>query len=71
MNLLSRIAFSEEPVVWVAAINALIVLGVSFGLPITDAQKLAIDGVITGVSAVFLRGQVAPQSHVDALVAAK
>ncbi len=62
---LARLQFSEEPVVWVAAVNALIVLAIAFGVPISNDQKIAIGGVITTLSAFFLRSQVFPAAHVD------
>lgn len=39
-------SFETEPVMYVAAANAILLLLASFGLPVSSDQKVAIDGVI-------------------------
>lgn len=56
--------FPQEPAIYVGAANAIILLVVSFGLPVTVDQKVAIDGVIgtLGVllGAILVRQNVTP-----------
>jgi hypothetical protein len=59
MNL-SSIAFSQEPALWVAIADALIILAITFGAPITPEQKGAIDALLTCVAGVVIRSQVSP-----------
>lgn len=56
--------WSREPALYVAAANAVLILGIAFGLPVTPDQKVAIDGVLAAALAltagVVIRGQVTP-----------
>ena len=55
-----NLSFSREPAVYIAVVNALLVLGVTFGLPLTSEQKGAIDAVLAAVAGVIIRTQVTP-----------
>jgi hypothetical protein len=63
MNL-SNFAFPKEPAIWIAAANAVLVLLITFGVPINSDQKVAIDGVLGTVLALAagfaIRTQVSP-----------
>ncbi len=56
--------FQTEPAVVIAVIDAVLVLLVTFGVPITGDQKAAIDGVLAAVLALaagfITRSQVSP-----------
>jgi len=56
--------FAREPAMVVGTVNAVLVLLVTFGLPIGEDQKAAIDGVLFAllaiVAAVTIRSQVTP-----------
>jgi hypothetical protein len=51
---------SWEPALWIAVVDALLVLGVTFGLPITPEQKGAIDAALAAIAGVMIRTQVTP-----------
>jgi hypothetical protein len=51
---------SHEPAVWIGLIDALLVVGVTFGLQITPEQKGAVDAVLAAVAAIVIRSQVTP-----------
>lgn len=61
-------SFSEEPAVWIAGVGAiveaLVVLLITFGVPITGEQKGAINALVTViltlVTGVLIRSQVTP-----------
>ena len=52
--------FAREPAMWIALVDTLLVLGVTFGLPLTSEQKGAIDAVLAAVAGVLIRSQVSP-----------
>lgn len=52
--------FGREPVVFMALLRAAIVLGVSFGLKLTEEQTLAIYGLAEAVLAFVTRQKVTP-----------
>jgi len=58
------ISFSAEPAIWVALANAALLVAVSFGLPVTNDQKVAVDtllGALLAVGAgVVIRSRVTP-----------
>lgn len=54
-NILGR-----EPVLWLAAVNAIVALAVGFGLDLTNEQQALIQGAVTAVLALIARGQVTP-----------
>lgn len=54
-NILGR-----EPVLWLAAVNAIVALAVGFGLDLTNEQQALIQGAVTAVLALVARGQVTP-----------
>ena len=58
MNL--DLSFSREPALWIALINAVLILAVTFGLPLAPEQKGAIDAVLAAVAGVLIRSQVTP-----------
>ncbi len=64
--------WQAEPAVIVAFVEAIIVLLVAFGVPITSDQKVAIIGLTSAVLAVIggfvVRSQVTPTTKVDQLV---
>lgn len=53
-------SFSQEPAVWIGIADAIIVLAITFGVPIDAEQKGAIDALLAAVSAVLIRSQVTP-----------
>jgi uncharacterized membrane protein len=55
-----NLAFSREPALWIAIIDAVLVLAVTFGAPLTAEQKGAIDAVLAAVAGVLIRSQVSP-----------
>ena len=65
-----KAVFAAEPTVVIGAIgtlvDGLVVLGVTFGLPVTEAEKKAIDGVVVGAGIVITlfvtRAQVTPKA---------
>lgn len=61
-----------EPALVAGAVSAVLVLVTAFGLPLTEDQKAAILGsivpVLVLVQALVTRGQVTPNSKVDAIV---
>ena len=62
------ISFSAEPALWIACANAILLVAVTFGLPITGEQKTAIDtllGALLAVGAgVVIRSRVTPVAAV-------
>ena len=59
------LSFSSEPAVWIAVIDAVLILAVSFGLPLTGEQKGLIDALLTAVAGVAIRSQVVPVKKVQ------
>ena len=61
-----------EPALVTGAVSAVLVLVTAFGLPLSEDQKAAILGsivpVLVLVQALVTRGQVTPNSKVDAIV---
>ena len=59
-----------EPALAIGVVDAAIVLAVAFGAPITPTEKVAIDGVISAVtalvSALVIRQMVMPMGRVKA-----
>ena len=64
-----------EPALVTGAVSAILVLVTAFGLPLTEDQKAAVLGsivpVLVLVQALVTRGQVTPNTKVDAKVDAK
>jgi hypothetical protein len=60
-----NLSFAYEPAVWVGVINAVVVLAIAFGAPITVEQKGAISAVVVAVSGIFLRSQVTPVAKIQ------
>jgi hypothetical protein len=63
-----NLSFSQEPALWVAIADALVILAITFGVPITPEQKGAIDALLTCVAGVLIRSQVTPTAKVAATV---
>lgn len=63
--------FSREPAVYIAGVGALVeaalVVGIAFGLPVTPDQKLVVTGFVTVLVTVLTgfvtRTQVQPVAH--------
>lgn len=66
---MQNFTFPREPAVYVGIVNAIILLVVSFGLPITNEQKIAIDGLVGTVAvllgAILVRQNVTPSIKVE------
>lgn len=56
---------SHEPAVWVGIANAMVVLVIAFGVPITMEQKGAMTAVIAVLSSIYVRSQVTPAAKMD------
>ena len=54
------LAFSQEPVAWMGAIQAGVALAMGFGLNITSVQQALIQTFVAAVLTVVLRTQVTP-----------
>lgn len=54
--------FSREPALYIALVDTLLVLAVTFGLPLTPEQKGAIDAVLAALAGLLIRSQVSPAS---------
>jgi hypothetical protein len=65
MNL-SDLGWADEPALWIGVTEAVIVLLVAFGVPISAEQKAAVLGVVSAVlavvGAIVTRSQVSPAS---------
>ena len=59
---LQAFSFTREPAVWVAVIDAILMLAVSFGLPLTPEQKGAVDVLLGALGVVAVRSQVTPNA---------
>lgn len=57
--------FGKEPALIIGAVNALLALGVGFGLPVTPAQVGLINGAVAAILAVVTRQQVVPVGVAD------
>lgn len=57
---LGQFTFSTEPAVWISVANALLLLAVTFGVPLSAEQKGAIDALLAVLAGVLIRSQVAP-----------
>lgn len=57
--------FKTEPALIIGLINALIALGVGFGLPVTPAQVGLINAAVAAVLAIVMRGQAVPTAVAD------
>ncbi len=57
---MDRLSFSSEPVLYIAVVDAVLMLAVSFGLPLTPEQKAAIDALLGALAAIVIRSQVTP-----------
>lgn len=64
--------FGREPVAVVAVVNALMALGVGFGLDVSNEQQALIQGAATAVLALIARRSVTPnvttEEHIDTAV---
>ena len=49
-----KFSFRAEPVVWTALLSALLVVLVEFGVPLTDGQQTALQGLLVALLAVFM-----------------
>lgn len=61
--------FGREPVVIVAAVNAIVGLVVGFGLDVSGEQQALIQTAVTAVLAVLARAKVTPNPNVAVTVA--
>lgn len=50
----------REPVLWLAAVNALVAVAVGFGLDLSTEQQALLQAAVTAVLALVARGQVTP-----------
>lgn len=57
--------FGREPAVWLAAISAVVALGIGFGLPVTPGQFGLIMAAVAAVLGLLTRSQVAPKQDVQ------
>jgi hypothetical protein len=55
----------REPVLWLAALNAVVALAVGFGLELTTERQALIQAALTAVLALVARGQVTPVVTAD------
>lgn len=55
--------FAKEPAMYIAIADAILVLAVTFGLPLTPEQKGAIDAVLAAVAGILIRSQVTPTAN--------
>jgi hypothetical protein len=64
-----NLSFPYEPALWVGLVEAVIVLLVAFGVPITADEKAAVIGLVSAVLAVvgafITRSQVTPVAKLD------
>ncbi len=64
--------FGREPVVIIAAVNALLALVVGFGLDVSNEQQALVQGAVTAVLALIARQAVTPnvtaEEHIDTAV---
>lgn len=65
---LSDLTFSQEPALWIALANAVLLVLVNFGIPLTGDQKTAIDTLIGAalaiVAGISIRSQVTPVANI-------
>ncbi len=65
---MGNLSFSQEPAIYIALANAVLLVLVNFGIPITGDQKVAIDTLLGAVLAVLagivIRSQVTPVANV-------
>lgn len=54
--------FNREPALWVGAVNAVVLLAVGFGLPVTSEQVALLGAATAAVLALVTRSQVTPVS---------
>lgn len=52
--------WSREPALYVTLVDAVLVLAIAFGMPITEDQKAALMAVIVAASGLVIRSQVSP-----------
>lgn len=61
-------SFDYEPAIWLGIVQAVLVLLIAFGMPISNDQKVAIVGVAGAVLAlvgsVIVRSRVSPAANV-------
>lgn len=55
-----KTSLAEEPVLFVAIVENLLILLIAFGVPVTPEQLAAVVAFFTAVGAVFARGRVTP-----------
>jgi hypothetical protein len=58
--MLKKLSFKAEPVMILAAIEAVIALIIAYGVNVTQDQSIAILGVVSALFAVFGRSRVTP-----------
>ena len=62
----SNLGFSHEPALWVAAINALVMLAVVIGIiPLDPGASAALSMAITAIGGLIVRQQVTPNARLD------
>lgn len=49
-----KFSFRAEPVVWTALLSAFLVVLVEFGVPLTEGQQTALQGLLVALLAVFM-----------------
>jgi len=71
---MSNLSFSHEPALYIGFANALLLVLVTFGVPLSGDQKTAIDtllgAVLAIVAGIAIRSQVTPVSQIPAPVPA-
>lgn len=63
--------FGREPALILAAVNAVVVLGVGFGLPVTGEQVALINAAVAALLGVVVRSQVTPVTDAPEVHVAK
>lgn len=63
--------FNREPALILAALNALIALGVGFGLKLTPQQAALINAAVVAILGLWTRSKVSPVSTEPAVDLAK
>lgn len=56
--------FGREPALILGALNAILLLAVGFGLPVTGEQMALINAAAAAIMAVVIRAQVTPNAKV-------
>ena len=57
--------WGREPALILGAVNAIVVLAVGFGLPVSGEQVALINAAVAAILAVAVRSQVTPVAKID------